>query len=63
MKPGDIVRYHKNDVWEPPHDIKNGTIGVVIKKFSDLEYEVLIEGKIRIIITPLLRVINETEPG
>ena len=63
MKPGDLVRYHKIDVWEPPHDIKDGTIGVVIKKFSDLEYEALIEGKIRIIITPLLRVINETEPG
>lgn len=55
--------YHKNDIWEPPHDIKNGTIGVVIKRLSDLEYEVLIEGKIRIIITPLLRVINEAQSG
>ena len=60
MKPGDLVMYHKIDVWEPPHDIKNGTIGVVIKRFSNLEYEVLIEGKIRIITTLLLRVINET---
>jgi len=63
MEPGDLVRYHKNDIWEPPHDIKNGTTGVVIKRLSDLEYEVLIEGKIRIIITPLLRVINEAQSG
>ena len=63
MKPGDLVRYHKIDVWEPPHDIKNGTIGVIIKKRFDLEYEVLIEGKIRIITTSLLRVINEAQSG
>jgi hypothetical protein len=70
MKPGDIVRYHKNDVWEPPHDIKNGTIGVVIKKHEysyDLggnhDYEVLMEGKVRLISASLLKVINETEPG
>jgi len=59
MKPGDLIRYHKIDVWMPPPDIKNGTIGVVIKRLSDFEYEVLIEGKIRIINTCLLRVINE----
>ncbi len=59
MKPGDLVMFHKIDVWIPPPDIKHGTIGVVIKRLSDFEHEVLIEGKIRIINTCLLRVINE----
>jgi hypothetical protein len=67
MKPGDLVTFHKNDIWAPPRDIKNGTIGVVIKKHEyrlDMgahhDYEVLLSGKIRLIDVSLLRVVNET---
>jgi hypothetical protein len=73
MKPGDLVMFHKSDIWKPPHDIKNGTTGVVIKKHEyrsivsgnhdyetlNHDYEVLMEGKIRLIDSSLLRVINE----
>jgi hypothetical protein len=60
IKAGDLVMYRKLAAWMPPPDIKDGTTGVIIKRLSDLEYEVLIEGKIRIIIAPLLWVIDET---
>ena len=66
MKPGDLVMFHKSDIWVPPHDIKNGTVGVVIKKheyrynqYGNHDYEIMMEGKIRLIDSSLLRVISE----
>jgi predicted AAA+ superfamily ATPase len=67
MKPGDLVEYHKSNIWDPPHDIRNGTVGVIVEELSldrgHLDYhivKVLIDGGVRSIPKNFLQVINET---
>lgn len=66
MKAGDLVKYNKPDsfIWQPPHDIPNGTIGLIVQELPDDEDDecvlgVLIGGRLRIIPKFFLRLSNE----
>ena len=67
MKPGDLVKYNKPDsfIWQPPHDIPSGTIGLIVQELPYDEDDegvlgVMIDGRIRIIPKLFLRLSNES---
>lgn len=67
MKPGDLVKYNKptSFIWQPPHDIANGTIGLIVQELPDDEDDegvlgVMIDGRFRIIPKFFLRLSNES---
>lgn len=68
MKPGDLVKYRKpsSAIWQAPHDIPNGSIGLVVQELPRNNYGqphtdigVMIEGRVRLITKIFLKVINE----
>lgn len=69
MKPGDLVKYSKpsSATWDVPHDIPNGSIGLIVQELPNDNYGnphtdigVMIEGRVRLITKIFLKVINET---
>lgn len=65
MKPGDLVKYRKpsSAIWQAPHDVPNGSIGLIVQAPPNDEDEyvvVMFQGKIRLITKYFLTVIDET---
>lgn len=69
MKPGDLVKYSKpsSAIWDVPHDIPNGSIGLIVQELPRNNYGqphtdigVMIEGRVRLIPKYFLKVINES---
>jgi hypothetical protein len=69
VKIGDLVKYNKpmSRIWDSPHDIPNGSIGILVEELRDdrfniphTDFGVMIDGRIRLIPKSFLKVIDET---